>query len=162
MKPIFRVSFPTSTQCYSFFKSKKRWNLAGSSSSNRSPNGDANAWNTNRLDYKYDISEFLEKLKLIHVFSEMRLNEYEEEQVINWEFQGAEYFVHAKRAEEKNTLEKRVYALGDRWVLIFSVHGVVFRSCNSLHKFQFIDSAVYGEISLAQRNASLWFGNHAD
>ncbi|XP_074622988.1 transient receptor potential cation channel subfamily M member-like 2 isoform X1 [Acropora palmata] len=44
----------------------------------------------------------------------IQLSEYEKEQMMNWEFQGAEYFVHKKKAEEKNTLEKRVCALGDR------------------------------------------------
>lgn len=42
------------------------------------------------------------------------LTDYEKEQVMNWEFQGAEYFVHMKKAEEKNTLENRVITLGDR------------------------------------------------
>ena len=43
------------------------------------------------------------------------LTDYEKEQVMNWEFQGAEYFVHMKKAEEKNALENRVIALGDRY-----------------------------------------------
>lgn len=42
------------------------------------------------------------------------LRDYEKEQLLNWEFQGAEFFVHMKKAEEKNTLEQRVYTLGDR------------------------------------------------
>ena len=34
---------------------------------------------------------------------------------MNWEFQGAEYYMHTKKAEEKNTMEKRVCTLGDRY-----------------------------------------------
>ncbi|RMX42269.1 hypothetical protein pdam_00009856 [Pocillopora damicornis] len=45
---------------------------------------------------------------------EIKLTDYEKEQLENWEFQGAEYFLHTKRTEEKNTLEKRVCTLGDR------------------------------------------------
>lgn len=44
----------------------------------------------------------------------IKLTDYEREQLENWEFQGAEYFLHTKRTEEKNTLEKRVCTLGDR------------------------------------------------
>lgn len=44
----------------------------------------------------------------------IKLSDYEKEQLENWEFQGAEYFLHTKRTEEKNTLEKRVCTLGDR------------------------------------------------
>ena len=49
------------------------------------------------------------------VFSEIALTDYEQEQLMNWEFQGAEYYMHTKKAEEKNTMEKRVCTLGDRY-----------------------------------------------
>ena len=49
--------------------------------------------------------------------SELKLRDYELEQLENWEFQGAEYYIHTRRAEEKNTLEQRVCSLGDRFVL---------------------------------------------
>lgn len=42
------------------------------------------------------------------------LTDYEQEQLMNWEFQGAEYYMHTKKAEENNTMEKRVCTLGDR------------------------------------------------
>jgi len=52
-----------------------------------------------------------------HFFSpEIKLTDYEKEQLENWEFQGAEYFIHMKRAEEKNTMERRVCTLGDKYV----------------------------------------------
>lgn len=90
---------------------------------------------------------FVEKLILIHVFSEIQLSEYEKEQMMNWEFQGAEYFVHKKKAEEKNTLEKRVWALGDRWVFIFQATVLFYVLAIPYIKFQFIDGAVHGEVT---------------
>lgn len=50
----------------------------------------------------------------LQIFTEITLTDYEKEQLENWEFQGAEYYIHTKKAEEKNTLEKRVCTLGDR------------------------------------------------
>ncbi|KAL9974194.1 hypothetical protein ACROYT_G011206 [Oculina patagonica] len=44
----------------------------------------------------------------------IKLTEYEKEQLENWEFQKAEYFIHMKRVEEKNTLERRVCTLGEK------------------------------------------------
>lgn len=55
--------------------------------------------------------------RIFHIPSEIILTDYEKEQLVNWEFQGAEYYVHMKKAEEKNTLETRVCTLGDRYVL---------------------------------------------
>lgn len=53
----------------------------------------------------------------LHIFFvEIKLTDYEKEQLENWEFHGAEYFIHMKRAEEKNTMERRVCTLGDKYV----------------------------------------------
>lgn len=60
------------------------------------------------------------------------MTDYEKEQLENWEFQGAEYFLHTKRTEEKNTLEKRVCTLGDRFVVWCCVMNVAILDFNSL------------------------------
>ena len=53
--------------------------------------------------------------RIFLIFSEIALTDYEQEQLMNWEFQGAEYYMHTKKAEENNTMEKRVCTLGDRY-----------------------------------------------
>ena len=58
----------------------------------------------------------------------MELKDDEKELLENWEFQGAEYFIHMKRAEEKNTLERRVCTLGDKYVLS-TVLSALFYPC---------------------------------
>lgn len=72
---------------------------------------------------------------------EIKLREYEKEQLENWEFQGAEYFIHMKRAEEKNTLERRVCTLGDKYVL-----------CTLLFSF----GLQIGKFKLFSKNTLIW------
>ena len=69
------------------------------------------------------------------LFEEIKLTDYEKEQLENWEFQGAEYFLHTKRTEEKNTLEKRVCTLGDRFVLSCCVMNIAILITISIHSF---------------------------
>ena len=68
--------------------------------------------------YRSDLLNFVftdRSDNIFSIFSEIILTDYEKEQLVNWEFQGAEYYIHTKKAEEKNTLEKRVGTLGDRY-----------------------------------------------